>query len=75
MTNRKKYISKEQAVMLQKYVEMARRNEVFSPEDAQDFYNLSELVTEERSDDKGAWAIFMLAAMIQNITNKKNVQT
>lgn len=57
-------ISKEEAMRLQKYVEMARRNDVFSPEEAQDFYNLGELITQERSDDKGAWGILMLAAIV-----------
>ncbi len=61
-------ISKEEATRLQKYVEMARRNDVFSPEDAQDFYNLGEIVAQERSDDKGAWGILVLAAIILALT-------
>ena len=63
-------ISKEEVMRLQKYVEMARRNDVFSPDDAQDFYNLSELVTQERSDDEGAWSILMLATIILALQKK-----
>lgn len=58
-------MNREKAMRLQKYVEMARRNDVFSLDDAQDFYNLGELVTQERSDDKGAWSILLLAAIVR----------
>lgn len=57
-------VSAEEASRLQRYVERARRNEVFTPQEAQDFYNLSQTVSQDRSDDKGAWAIFLLAAFI-----------
>lgn len=57
-------IGKEEAMRLQKYVEMTRRNDAFSPEDVLDFCNLGKLVTQERGDDKGAWDILMLATII-----------
>lgn len=57
-------VSAEEASKLQGYVERARRNDVFTPQEAQDFYNLSQRVSQDRSDDKGAWAIFLLAAFI-----------
>ena len=45
-------------------VERARRNEIFTPDEAQDFYNLSQRVSQDRSGDEGAWAIFLLAAFV-----------
>lgn len=60
-------ISIHEAEKLQNYVERARRNDVFTPEEAQDFYNLGERVTQERSDDKGAWGILLLATIIHTL--------
>ena len=57
-------VSAEEAGRLQWYVERARRNEFFTPEEAQDFYSLSQRVSQDRSDDKGAWGILLLAAFI-----------
>lgn len=57
-------VSAQEASKLQWYVERARRNEVFTPEEAQDFYNLSQRVSQDRSDDQGAWGILLLAAFI-----------
>lgn len=57
-------ISIEEASRLQGYVEKARRNEYFKPDEAQDFYNLSQRVAQERSQDEGAWGILLLAAFI-----------
>lgn len=54
-------------MMLQKYVDMVRRNVVFSTLEVQDFYKLSELLVQERSDDKGAWSIFMFATIIRTL--------
>ncbi len=57
-------ISAEEARRLQWYVERARKNEFFRPEEAQDFYNLSQRVSQDRSDDQGAWGLLLLAAFI-----------
>ncbi len=57
-------VSAVEASKLQGYVERARRNDVFTPEEAQDFYNLSQRVSQDRSDDRGAWGILLLAAFI-----------
>jgi hypothetical protein len=60
-------IGKEEVARLQKYVDMARRNDSFSSDEAQDFYNLGELITKERSDDRGAWEIFALAIIVRTL--------
>lgn len=57
-------IRKEEVMRLQKYIEMTKRNDVFSPKDAHDFYRLGEMITQERNDDKGAWDILMSATII-----------
>ena len=57
-------VSADEANRLQQYVERARRNEIFTPDEAQDFYNLSQRVSQDRSGDEGAWAIFLLAAFV-----------
>lgn len=57
-------ITKKEAEILNNYVNKARRNEIFTSEEAEEFYNLSSKVVEERSDDKGAWGILLLAAFI-----------
>lgn len=60
-------ITKKEAMILQEYVKRARANESFTPEDAQDFYNISKKVSQDRSDDEGAWGILMLAAFISAV--------
>lgn len=57
-------VSADEARRLQSYVERARRNEIFTSDEAQDFYNLSQRVSQDRSGDGGAWGIFLLAAFI-----------
>jgi len=57
-------ISAEEARRLQKYVDRARANDTFTPDEARDFYDLSQRVSQDRSDDKGAWGILLLAAFI-----------
>lgn len=57
-------VSAEEASKLKVYVERARINEIFTPQEAQDFYNLSQRVSQDRSDDKGAWGILLLAAFV-----------
>jgi hypothetical protein len=66
-------MKKEDTMKLQKYVDMAKKNDKFSPEDAQNFYYLSKLVVEERSEDEGAWSIFMLATIVLSITKIKEM--
>jgi len=57
-------VSAVEASKLQGYVERARRNDMFTPEEAKDFYNLGQRVSQDRSDDQGAWGILLLAAFI-----------
>ncbi len=57
-------ISAEEAQRLQLYVERARANQPFTPQEAQDFYDLSQRVSKDRSQDEGAWGILLLAAFI-----------
>ena len=57
-------ISKEEANRLKNYVERGRKNEYFTPDEAKDFYELSEILSRDRSDDEGAWGILLLAAAI-----------
>ena len=67
-------VSAEEAQMLQSYVEKAQNNESFTPDEAQDFYSLSQRVSEDRSDDEGAWGILLLAGIILALyyLNKKS---
>lgn len=57
-------ISAEEARMLQSYVEKAQKNESFTPDEAQEFYKISQRVSEDRTDDEGAWGILLLAGTI-----------
>lgn len=57
-------VTAEEARRLQEYVEKARKNEYFNPDEAQDFYNISQRVSQDRRDDEGAWRILLLAASI-----------
>lgn len=57
-------ISAEEASLLHLYVERARSNQPFTPQEAQDFYNLSQRVSQDRSQEEGAWGILLLAAFI-----------
>jgi hypothetical protein len=57
-------VSAEEAERLRQYVERARANLNFTQWEAQDFYNLSQRVSQDRSQDEGAWGILLLAAFI-----------
>ena len=67
-------ISAEEASRLHLYVERARSNQPFTPQEAQDFYNLSQRVSKDRSQEEGAWGILLLAAFILALyfLNKKS---
>lgn len=57
-------LSEDEKRRLRKYAERAKKGERFSHSDAEDFYNLSKKLSEEKGSDAGAWILLLLAAFI-----------
>lgn len=57
-------LSEDEKRRLREYAERARRGERFSRSDAEDFYNLSKKLSEEKGSDAGVWILLLLAAFI-----------
>lgn len=57
-------LSEDEKRRLREYAERAKGGERFSHSDAEDFYNLSKKLSEEKGSDAGAWILLLLAAFI-----------
>lgn len=57
-------LSVQEKQQLKNYAEKAKRGERFNRQEAEDFYNLSKKLSEEKGSNEGVWVLLLLAAFI-----------
>lgn len=67
ITTRANPITPEQAHRFRELVAMARRREVFTFEEAEEYNEILEIIREERPDDPGMWPLVALGAFFLGI--------